>query len=115
MAGSQTAVTRGSSAAFRAISGPIPDGSPTVMATIGLLALTRHLKLSQFEQQPVRDDLRACVAVERRERAIDGRVSLQAALRIEGRGEFLELFFEIRVRDHGAVGTNADDSDVPQQ
>src|SRR5438094_10194149 len=37
--GSQTSRTRGSAAAFAATSGPIPAGSPTVMATRGFIDL----------------------------------------------------------------------------
>ena len=58
MTGRQTSTTRGSRAAFTAISGPMPEGSPTVTATIGSVT-------SEGNRDPVRDDLRAGVAVER--------------------------------------------------
>src|SRR5689334_15670161 len=60
MRGVQTAVTRGSAAALRAISGPMPAGSPTVMPTTGRRALT-----SDLERDPVGDGLEADVAIER--------------------------------------------------
>src|SRR6266480_4513826 len=102
MTGSHTSRTRGSSAAFRAISGPMPAGSPAVIAILGFSPGTGTWQISQLEQQPVGHDLRARVAVERSQRAIDRRVRAQRAIRIVRGGEFLELRCEIRVGDHAA-------------
>ena len=86
-----------------------------MMATIGLCAVIWPPRRSQLEQQPIGDHLGTRVPVERSERAIDGGVRAQAALRIERRRELFERLFEIRVRQHAAIGTGGDDPDVAQQ
>ena len=86
-----------------------------MIATIGLCAVIWPPRRSQLEQQPIRDHLGTRVAIEGRERAIDGGVRAQAALRVERRRELFELRLEIRVGEHACVGPGGDDPDIAQQ
>src|SRR5688572_29109905 len=116
--GSHTARTRASAAAFSTISGPMPAGSPTVNATRGFLidlnsvsSEPQELQEPQEPQepclhlhrQPLGHELGAGVALQGRQRAIDGAKRIARAIAGEGPRQRLEIAGKHGIGQHGAV------------
>jgi hypothetical protein len=72
-------------------------------------------RTSQLQHQPVGDDLRAGVPLERLERLIDGSIGSHTSIVIERGGQLLELRFEIGVGQRAAIGLARHDPEIAQQ
>ena len=68
-----------------------------------------------LEHEPVSDELRTGVAIQRAERPIDGRKRANCAGIVERLSQRAELRLQIRVRQHPGIRATVENGDVPQQ
>ena len=131
---SAAASTRGSAAAFIETSGPIPAGSPTVMAIRGRLDIIMKVEssvwtgadlqpehplptaCSELQHQPIGDDLRTGVSSrDRPERAVDRGKRAEHPIPIVVGRQPRQVRPQVGIGKGGVIGPAVDESDIPQQ